>query len=163
MTVRQAKVGELAAAGELVGAAYVQDGLLLADDPYRSQLQDAANRALDSVVLVAVEDDVVLGTVTWCPLTSSHREVARAGEGELRGLGVAHEARGRGVGELLVRACLERARVEGLTFVALLTSPKMASAHRIYERLGFVRDPERDWCPVPDFQLLAYRLDLRRS
>jgi hypothetical protein len=36
----------------------------------------------------------------------------------------------------------------------------MASAHRIYERLGFVRTPERDWQPMPGVQLITYRLHL---
>ena len=36
----------------------------------------------------------------------------------------------------------------------------MATAHRLYERLGFVRTPERDWSPSPDVDLLAYRLPL---
>jgi hypothetical protein len=36
----------------------------------------------------------------------------------------------------------------------------MTAAHRIYERLGFTRIPERDWSPVPGVDLLAYRLDL---
>jgi hypothetical protein len=36
----------------------------------------------------------------------------------------------------------------------------MQSAHRIYERLGFERTPERDWEPVPGVSLVTYRLDL---
>ncbi len=36
----------------------------------------------------------------------------------------------------------------------------MTAARRIYERIGFVRDPERDWQPVPDIQLLGYVLPL---
>jgi hypothetical protein len=39
----------------------------------------------------------------------------------------------------------------------------MHAAHRIYERLGFVRTPERDWNPVPhldDIALLTYELTL---
>ena len=36
----------------------------------------------------------------------------------------------------------------------------MHAAHRLYERRGYARDPERDWMPEPDFTLLAYRLQL---
>jgi hypothetical protein len=36
----------------------------------------------------------------------------------------------------------------------------MASAHRLYERLGFRRTPEQDWYPAPDVHLITYRLDL---
>ena len=39
----------------------------------------------------------------------------------------------------------------------------MHGAHRIYERLGFVRTPERDWNPLPELvgiTLLTYELTL---
>jgi len=36
----------------------------------------------------------------------------------------------------------------------------MTSAQRLYERLGFGRDAEHDWSPVPGKLLLAYVLDL---
>jgi hypothetical protein len=36
----------------------------------------------------------------------------------------------------------------------------MHAAHRLYERLGFTRLPDRDWEPVPQVLLLAYSLSL---
>ena len=48
-------------------------------------------------------------------------------------------------------------------FVVLSTQRTMHAAHRLYERLGFVRTPERDWNPIPhlgDFTLLTYELTL---
>ncbi len=36
----------------------------------------------------------------------------------------------------------------------------MTAAHRICERLGFVRSPERDWRPDPDTVLITYRKEL---
>ena len=158
--VRPARSEELPAAGELVATAYLADGAVQPGDPYLEDLRDAADRARDSVVLVAVEGEALVGTVTWCPAGSSHREVADDDEGEFRSLGVAPAARGRGVGELLVRTCLRHAVEEGYTAVALSSSVWMTAAHRLYERLGFVRTPERDWRPRPDVPLLAYRLDL---
>ena len=38
----------------------------------------------------------------------------------------------------------------------------MRAAHRLYERTGFRRLPERDWSPRPGVQLLAYSLELDR-
>jgi ribosomal protein S18 acetylase RimI-like enzyme len=91
-------------------------------------------------------------------------DIARPGEAEMRMLAVARDARGRGVGEALVRACVDRARaVEGCTSVALSTQRTMVTAHRLYERLGFVRTPDRDWNPLPelvDITLLTYELTL---
>lgn len=177
MTIRQALPHELPGVGRLVAQAYLEDGLLAEGDAYVSDIRDAPGRARDSIVLVA--DDTpgsttsagggqgaagsILGTVTWCPVTSSHREVAHADEGEFRMLGVAVTGRGRGVGEMLVRECVRLADADGLAGLVICTSPRMQAARRIYERLGFVRTPDRDWMPVPDFPLWAYRLDLQRS
>ena len=36
----------------------------------------------------------------------------------------------------------------------------MKVAHRLYESMGFVRDPARDWQVAEDFMLYAFRLDL---
>jgi hypothetical protein len=36
----------------------------------------------------------------------------------------------------------------------------MTAAHRLYERLGFMRAPERDWKPVPEVRLISYELAL---
>jgi hypothetical protein len=36
----------------------------------------------------------------------------------------------------------------------------MHAAHRIYQRLGFVRTPERDWYPEPEVKLITYLLEL---
>jgi ribosomal protein S18 acetylase RimI-like enzyme len=68
--------------------------------------------------------------------------------------------RGRGVGDLLVGACLDRARAAGKRRMVLSTDPRMGAAHRLYERLGFTRLTERDWSPLPGVNLLAYVLEL---
>jgi ribosomal protein S18 acetylase RimI-like enzyme len=60
-----------------------------------------------------------------------------------------------------VRACIERAQQQGCSLVRLSTEQTMASAHRLYERLGFLRTPSRDWSPVEGVTLLTYALELR--
>ena len=52
-------------------------------------------------------------------------------------------ARGLGAATALVRACMERAAASRRTLL-IHTTPWMVDAHRIYERLGFVRRPDRD-------------------
>ena len=91
----------------------------------------------------------MLGSVTFAAPGTPYAEIADADEGEFRMLAVARAARGRGSGEALVRRCLDRARELGLSGLSMSTQPSMASAHRVYERLGFPRVPERDWEPVP--------------
>ncbi len=36
----------------------------------------------------------------------------------------------------------------------------MTHAHRIYARLGYRRDPTRDWDPVPGVHLIAFAKEL---
>ena len=164
IVIRAAEPAEYETLGEITAQAYLQDGLLLfgESDWYLEELRDVAKRAAAADVLTAVADDTVLGTVTFVPSGGPLAELARPGEAEIRMLAVAHAARGRGVGQALVQACVERARSTGCTGVVLSTQRTMHAAHRIYERHGFVRVPERDWQPIPghDFTLLTYELTL---
>jgi ribosomal protein S18 acetylase RimI-like enzyme len=59
---------------------------------------------------------------------------AEGDEARLYGMWVAPEARGRGVGELLVRALIERAGDRPIT---LCVAEGAQAARRLYERLGF--------------------------
>ncbi|MGN9760500.1 GNAT family N-acetyltransferase [Streptomyces sp. SD31] len=166
IVIRQVEPGEYEALGEITAQAYLQDGLLDfgESDAYLGELRNAAKRAAAAEVLVAVEKGRLLGGVTFVPSGGPMADIARSGEAEIRMLAVARDARGRGVGEALVRACVDRARAtEGCVRIVLSTQRTMHSAHRIYERVGFVRTPERDWNPVPaldDITLLTYELTL---
>jgi predicted N-acetyltransferase YhbS len=161
MHVRRARPDEHAAIGEVTVAAY-EPFLQGARDPYADRLRNAAARDLEAELYVAVagDDREVLGTVTLCPEGSPWREIGLAGEGEFRMLAVAPAAQGRGVGGALVQFCLDRFREVGSTATVLSSLAEMSGAHRIYERLGFERLPERDWEPYPATRLIAYRKDL---
>lgn len=164
--IREVEPTEYDTLGEITGQAYLQDGLLDfgESDWYLGELRDVAKRAAAADVLVAVADGTVLGGVTFVPSGGPMADIAGAGEAEIRMLAVVRAARGRGVGEALVRACVDRARAtEGCSRVVLSSQRSMHAAHRLYERLGFVRTPERDWSPVPDLDditLLTYELTL---
>jgi GNAT superfamily N-acetyltransferase len=82
------------------------------------------------------------------------------GEASFRMLGVDPAYQGKGAGRALVEWCIARARSDGRTALVMHTTPWMRTAHRMYDAFGFVRDPARDWLPVPDVQLLGYRLEL---
>jgi ribosomal protein S18 acetylase RimI-like enzyme len=164
--IRRVKPSEYDTVGEIIAQAYLQDGLLEfgESDWYLDELRDVAKRAAAADVLVATQGGQLLGGVTFVPSGGPMADLARPGEAEIRMLAVARAARGRGAGEALVRACVDRARAtDGCTDVVLSTQRTMHAAHRIYERLGFVRVPERDWNPLPDvdgFTLLTYQLTL---
>ncbi len=161
-TVRDARPDELDEAGAVAVRAYRALAVRVPDD-YLAHVGDAAGRARDGVVLVAVDtaDGRVLGTVTYVPdAASTQAELARGREAGFRVLGVDPGARGRGIGEALVRACIERARIAGRTGLAISTSLDMPAALHLYARLGFRHDPARDWSPRPGIDLLAYVLEL---
>lgn len=166
ITIRPVTPEEYATLGEITAQAYLGDGLLDfgESDQYLDELRNVAKRAARADVLVAVAEGQVLGGVTFVPAGGPMADIAREGEAEIRMLAVSPKARGRGVGEALVRACLERARtVEGCARVVLSTQRSMHAAHRIYGRLGFTRTPERDWNPLPDLldlTLITYELTL---
>lgn len=64
------------------------------------------------------------------------------------------------MGEELVRRVVDRARELECTAVVLSSQPVQEDAHRVYERLGFHRTPEKDWSPVLGVDLLGFRLPL---
>ncbi|MGO4597264.1 GNAT family N-acetyltransferase [Terrabacter sp. 2RAF25] len=166
LTIRAARPEDYVRLGDLTASAYLDDGLLDhgAEDPYLEVLRDVRHRAEHSDVLVAVDaDGAVLGGVAFVGGPGPFANIAGEGEAEFRTLAVASAGRGRGVGAALVRECIDRSRALGRERVVLSTQPMMHAAHRLYERFGFVRVPERDWSPVPGTALLVYALDLARA
>jgi ribosomal protein S18 acetylase RimI-like enzyme len=160
--VRRVRPEELEEVGRLTREVYVDDGFIDPADAYVLELVDTPRRAREAEVWVAVGpgEDQILGSVTFCPVGSAYREIGRDDEGEFRMLAVSPAARGRGVGRALVELCLTRSRELGYVGVRMSTMDRMTSAHRVYERLGFVRAPKDDWSPTPGVSLLAYTASL---
>jgi ribosomal protein S18 acetylase RimI-like enzyme len=155
--VRLARPDEYHIAADLTVNAYTGDGLVDSDAEYVAELGDAAGRAREAELLVAVDDSgTVLGTVTYCPPGSAWHEVGGDEDGEFRMLAVAPQARGRGVGRLLVEACIERTAALGLSSIKICSLPTMLAAHRLYRALGFRRAPELDWSPVSGVTLWGF-------
>jgi GNAT superfamily N-acetyltransferase len=164
MEIRLARAEEYEALGKLTLSVYTSTDsrTVEADDGYDEELADVGRRAADADVLVAVDPDgSVLGGVTYVPgPESSSAEFTDPDTAGIRMLAVAESARGRGVGEALVRACVARAVAAGKHRLALHSTDRMTTAHRLYTRLGFTRDPTADWEVFPHFALLGFRLDL---
>ncbi|MFD9357785.1 GNAT family N-acetyltransferase [Streptomyces sp. NPDC060031] len=161
--IRAALPAEYEELGAIIAHAYLDDGLLdfESNEAYAQVLRDVAGRAAEGEVLAATAGGELLGGVTFAAPGSPLADISGPAEAEFRMLAVARGGRGRGAGEALVRACLARARaLEGVTHVVLSTQASMYGAQRLYERLGFVRTPDRDWDPVPGLTLLTYRLEL---
>ncbi|MEU3457985.1 GNAT family N-acetyltransferase [Micromonospora sp. NPDC006766] len=163
LVVRRAEPADHPAVARLTVAAYEADGQLKGEHGYGTVLADVAGRAETGEVLIAVDEATgeVLGAVTFVLAGTPYAELSGPGEAEFRMLAVDPAVQGRGTGEALVRACVERAAELGCSAVVICVRAGMAAAaHRLYARLGFVRVPEKDWSPLPGVELLGLRLDL---
>jgi ribosomal protein S18 acetylase RimI-like enzyme len=105
-----------------------------------------ADLARDADLLVAEQDGEVVGAVAHVVPGRPRAAVFPPEWSVIRMLVVDPRRRGQGAGRALVEECLRLAREAGVPAVGLHTSPVMASALRMYEALGFVRD--RDLAPI---------------
>lgn len=128
-SIRQVRPAEYEEAGVLVVEAYRTLGDT-GDDFYEQQLRDIAGRVETSDVLVAVADGRVFGCVTFVDGLKPLSEVDDPDAATIRMLGVAPDARGRGIGEALVRACVDCARSSGRKRVRLDTRTSFAGGVR---------------------------------
>ena len=156
--VREVRPLEHAEAGEVTADSYRE--FAREGDPnwheYLERIADVRGRVALAIVLVAIEDDRIVGTVTLeldGRIDDDHGTLA-PDEAHIRMLGVRPAARGRGIARLLMAACEERARSAGRTLITLNTAGRMEAAQRMYETLGYERD--EDWRVGEDFVLLSY-------
>jgi GNAT superfamily N-acetyltransferase len=102
------------------------------------------NPDYDGVQLIArdSETDAALGfaTVYWLWSTSRAARI-----GVMNDLFTATEARGRGVGEALIKACLELVRERGAALLQWQTAPDNHTAQSVYERVGGIREQWYDY------------------
>ncbi|MBK5222640.1 MAG: GNAT family N-acetyltransferase [Acidimicrobiia bacterium] len=163
MEIRSVRPEEHSDLADLTVMAYQQIGDL--EDSYEPELRDVAGRVAGAEVLVCVDDDgALVGGVTFVPDHGSpYAEFDAEHAAGMRMLAVHPAAQGRGVGEALVLECIAMARAADRIELVLHTGTEMRAAHRIYERIGFVRDPNLDWWPTPSVELLGYRLHLEAT
>jgi GNAT superfamily N-acetyltransferase len=102
--------------------------------PTLAQLEDVVS---NQTLLVARDDDGrILGTLTFVLY-----RVASGVKGRIEDVIVDESARGKGVGEMLVREGMRLANEAGVLMLELTSMPYRQSANRLYKRLGFVRKP----------------------
>ncbi len=161
--IRPVRPDEYGALGELTVAAYRAIPFEMPhQDAYDVQLRDVARRARTSCVVVAVTPaGELLGGVTYVSGPDDpYSEELSEGEAGMRMLAVDPAHQGRGVGRALTEWCLARARADGRLRLILHTAVWMPDAIRLYERMGFARQPQIDFAPAPGIDLIAYSFDL---
>ena len=160
--IREARPEEYERTGVVTADAY-REFFADADPDLRSYLEeiaDVSGRATRTTILVAVAGDRIVGSAT---LELDGRTSQDAGplapdEAHIRMLGVHPDARGAGVGKLLMAACEERALAAGRTRMTLHTTTLMRAAREMYASLGYERSEDRVF---PDgFVLLGYTKQL---
>jgi putative acetyltransferase len=89
-----------------------------------------------SIYLIAKLDGVICGGAGVYPTDGLPHNTC-----ELVKMYLLPEARGKGVGKILIERCIDFARNNGYKKMYLETMPELQKAVRIYERLGFVLLP----------------------
>jgi len=134
--IRPVADSDAAALIELIEACWaVYPGCVLDVDGEETWLRAPATSyaGWQGAMWVATLDDVVVACVGMKP-HSDHTE--------LKSLYVASAARRRGLGERLSRLVEDEARRLGHRRMELWTDTRFADAHRLYERLGYLRLPD---------------------
>ena len=157
MLIRCAHLDDAVTIGDITVAAYQDGGHLSADSPYEVTLRDVGPR-VDFTVVAEVDSDVA-GAATITPNTHQLTGIALEDEWEIRFVAVCQSLWGTGVGRALIEACEQRAHDAGATAVVLRVIDINERGLGFYDRLGYVRTPERDWSPEtdPSIRLLAFR------
>ncbi|MFY7759672.1 GNAT family N-acetyltransferase, partial [Aquidulcibacter sp.] len=108
------------------------------EDTDRKVLENPQSMIMDKggdILFVSAEGLGVVGACALMPAKDS-------GAFELTKMGVLDSARGQKAGEFLLDAVLARANAMKIETLFLLTNTKCEAAIHLYEKLGFVHDPE---------------------
>jgi GNAT superfamily N-acetyltransferase len=91
-------------------------------------------------LIVAVEDDVVVGTLQLSFIPGLARQ--GAWRGQIEAVRVAATHRNAGLGKTMFEWTIARCRERNCSLIQLTTDKSRKDAHRFYEKLGFVPSHE---------------------
>jgi len=156
MLVREATLAEINGVRDLFReyAAWVNDKAICfqAFDQELAELPGAYSPPRGRL-LVAVDNDTLAGSVALRPLED--------GSAEMKRLYLREDYRGQGLGAKLVHAAISEARAAGYRLLRLDTLPKMQTAQKLYESLGFRNIARYNTTPGNDVRFLE--LDLLQN
>ena len=167
LVVREASAEDKARALELTLESYIQYEEMMEPRDWKAYEHHIRATLTDtgSALHLIVENELgaLIGSVLLYPAGEVDYKTPGAQAGafpEIRLLAVPPAARGQGVGQTLMDACLEQARSEGAEQIGLHTMAPMEAARRMYERMGFRPLPELDFQPFKTLAAEAFILDL---
>ena len=161
--IRRLRPGEERQAGDVTALAYRNQAEPASSNPdYLDRVADVAARAQHAMILVAVEEGRLLGTVTvelTGRIPGGHpRPPLEPDRAHVRMLGVHPDVQGRGIGRRLMEGAAEEARRAGKRRVTLETTETMRAAQHLYESMGYRRGEDLEF--DDGFQLRTYVLRL---
>jgi N-acetylglutamate synthase-like GNAT family acetyltransferase/DNA-binding MarR family transcriptional regulator len=127
---------ELAPAFRSINSQWIESMYSL-EQTDRDVLDHPRERIIDTGGHILLVEADGLGVVGACALQKTGER-----QYELTKMGVLESARGRKVGEFLLKAVISRARQLKAKRLYLLTNKKSAAAIHLYEKLGFVHDDD---------------------
>jgi ribosomal protein S18 acetylase RimI-like enzyme len=142
---RDATASDYDAIADVSLAAYKEYAQKLEAENWQKMKQSllAVNEITSSArFLVAEVDQSIVGSLAYYPPGSSNPKFFTSQWASLRLLAVAPNHRGRGIGKLLTKEAIARAKQDRAEVLGLYTSEIMTTAQRMYSNLGFKRDKE---------------------
>jgi GNAT superfamily N-acetyltransferase len=167
--VRNAKPSEFAEIGQLMVQVYsnLEGFPKPAEQPGYYQLLagvgDLTEKPKTEILVAVSEDDKVLGAVVYFGDMQYYGSGGIATEEKnaagFRLLAVDAAARGLGLGKVLTRACIEKAKGENLSQMIIHTTKTMQTAWKMYEKIGFKRSEDLDF-KQGELSVFGFRLIL---
>ena len=138
ITVRAARRDDLAAIVRLLADDELGAKREIVSDPVAPAYVDAFDAMMAQRGNELIVADVS-GEVVGCLQLTITPGISRAGmaRATIEGVRVSSRHRGRRIGELLMRAAIDKARDSGCGLAQLTTDRSRLDAQRFYERLGF--------------------------
>ncbi len=126
------------------------------EEPDRRVLDNPGREIIDrgGAVFFALVDGVAAGTVALIHEDDETFELAK--------MAVARKFRGMRIGDLLIRACIDHAKMVGKSRIFLLSNTKLIPAIRLYRKFGFEEMPLDPQTPYVRTNI-AMELDLNSS
>lgn len=138
IVLRDFESGDAVAVNKLALAAFEQFSEAYEDwSRFRIGIGNMSSLASVGEIVVAVDEESVVGAVAYVGPNQPKASFFRPEWPIMRMLVVSPTARGHGIGKLLARECLLRARRDDASQFALHTSPIMKVALPMYLRMGF--------------------------
>jgi predicted N-acetyltransferase YhbS len=147
LTVRAAEPAERDAVLAVMEAANAEHRSLMQPevyDHYLRNLRDLVTADRGVQITIAGLGLRLVGAVAFIADAGMSGDDRHRRWATLRALAVDPAVRGAGIGQRLVGWCIGQARQHDAPAIYLHSAIFQATAHRLYERLGFKRMPERD-------------------